>query len=78
MYNLCNLLNEVFHDLLVKETNDFQYLKDEVAFAFLTKVSSHMVTMVNEINNLPRLNVILHGVNIWQRGQSLQEFQPIL
>jgi hypothetical protein len=61
-----------FMTFLVKETGDPQYLKDETTFAFLAKVSSHTVTMVNEINNLPRLNVILYGVKIWQQDPSVQ------
>jgi hypothetical protein len=51
----CNLhdpLEEVICDLLIKETNDFQRLKDEVAFTFPTKVSPHTIAMVDEINNL--------------------------
>jgi hypothetical protein len=64
----CNLhdpLEEVICDLLIKETNDFQRLKDEVAFTFPTKVSPHTIAMVDEINNL-ELNAILHGANIGQ------------
>jgi hypothetical protein len=65
--SLCNLPKEVTHDLLIKNTNNSQCLKNEMTFAFLTKVSSHMqVAMVDEINNLHELNAILHGVNIGQ------------
>ncbi len=40
--SLCNLPKEVTRDLLIKNTNNSQCLKDEMTFAFLTKVSSHM------------------------------------
>jgi hypothetical protein len=61
-----DLLDEESCDLLVDKTNDSQWLKDEMTFALLAKVSSHKVAMVNEINNVPKLDVILHGVNIGQ------------
>jgi hypothetical protein len=41
---------------------------------YLTEVSSHKITMVNEIKNLLALNVILHGVNIGQQGPSRSRF----
>jgi len=33
-------------------------------FALLAKISSHKVAMVDEINNVPKLDAILHQVNI--------------
>jgi len=53
-------------------------LGDETTFAFMVEVLPHMITMVSEINNLPGLNAILHGVNIGQQIPSLQQSQPIL
>jgi len=61
-----DLLDEVSCDLFVDKTSDSQCLKDEMTFAPLAKVSSHKVAMVDEINNVPKLDVILHGVNIGQ------------
>jgi hypothetical protein len=61
--SLHNLSEEAICDLLIKESNDFQRLKDEVTFAFPTKVLPHVIAMVDEINNL-ELNAILHGANI--------------
>jgi hypothetical protein len=61
-----DLLDEVSCDLLVDKTSDSQRLKDEMTFALLAKVSSHKVTMIDEINNVPKLDAILHGVNIGQ------------
>jgi hypothetical protein len=47
-------------------------LKDEVTHLHsLIEISSHMIAMVNEINNLLGLDVILHGVNIGQQGPSV-------
>ncbi len=63
--SLHNLSKEVICDLLIEYTNDFQHLKNEIAFAFPTKVSPHTITMVDEMNNL-ELNAILHGANIGQ------------
>jgi hypothetical protein len=53
-------------------------LGDETTFALMVEVLPHMITMVSEINNLPGLNAILHGVNIGQQTPSLQQSQPIL
>jgi hypothetical protein len=63
--SLHNLLEEVICDLSIKETNDFQCLKDEATIAFPTKVSPHTIAMVNEMNNC-ELNANLHGANIRQ------------
>jgi hypothetical protein len=64
--SVCNLPKEVTHDLLIKNTNNSQCLKDEMTFAFLTKESHMQVAMVDEINNPHELNAILHRVNIGQ------------
>jgi hypothetical protein len=61
-----DVLDEVSCYLLVDKTSDSQCLKDEMTFALLAKVSFHKVAMVDEINNVPKLDVILHGVNIGQ------------
>ncbi len=61
-----HLVDEVSCDLLVDKTSDFQCLKDEMTFALLAKVSSHKVAIVDELNNVPKLDGILHGVNIGQ------------
>jgi hypothetical protein len=53
-------------------------LGDETTFALMVEVLPHMITMVNEINNLLGLNANLHGVNIGQQTPSLQQSQPIL
>jgi hypothetical protein len=37
--------------MLIKETNDYQHLKDEVAFT-LVEISLHMVVVVDKINNI--------------------------
>jgi hypothetical protein len=49
-------------------------LKDDVAFALLTTIFPHIVAMLNEIDNLPKLDTILSGEPIglgnyvsWQR-----------
>jgi hypothetical protein len=57
---LHDLLKKVAHDLLISKNNNSQHSKDEVAFAFLAKISLHKVAMVDEMNNLFRLNAILH------------------
>jgi len=49
---------------MINETNDGQCLKNDASFALLVKVSSHMVIMFDEINNLVRLNVTLQGTAI--------------
>jgi hypothetical protein len=73
---LHDLLEKVACDLLVKKTNYSQHFKDEVAFAFLAKISIHKVTMVDEMNNLSRLNAILHQENIGQQGPLMPQFNP--
>jgi uncharacterized protein with PQ loop repeat len=40
------------YNILIKETNDYQHLKDEVAFTLLVEISLHMVAMVDKINNI--------------------------
>jgi hypothetical protein len=61
-----DLLDEISCDLLVDKTSDSQCLKDVMTFALLAKISSQKVAMVNEINNVPKLDAILHGANIGQ------------
>ncbi len=39
------------YNILIKETNDYQHLKDEVAVALLVEISLHMVAMVDKINS---------------------------
>jgi hypothetical protein len=47
--------------LILKETNEGPCLKDDVTFALLIAISSHMVTILNEIDNLLGLDATLNG-----------------
>jgi hypothetical protein len=62
---------------MIKETNDGQHLKDHRTFAFLVKVSSHTVTILDEINNLTRLNTISQWIPIGLQGQSRPQSKSI-
>jgi hypothetical protein len=62
---------------MINETNDGQCLKNDASFALLVKVSSHMVIMFDEINNLVRLNVTLQGTAIGLWGQSRSQSKSI-
>jgi hypothetical protein len=48
-------------NLTLEETNKGPHSKDDATFALLIAISPHTVTMFNEIDNLPRLDVILNG-----------------
>ncbi len=45
----------------MEETNKGLCLKDDATFALLTAISLHTVIMLNEIDNIPRLDAILNG-----------------
>jgi hypothetical protein len=45
----------------LEEINERSHLKDDVVFALLIAICPHIVAMLNEINNLPRLDTILNG-----------------
>jgi len=45
----------------LEEINARSCLKDDVVFALLTAIFPHTVAMLNEIDNLPRLDTILNG-----------------
>ncbi len=47
--------------MTLEETSKGPCLKDDVAFALLTIISCHTIVMLNEIDNLPRLDAILNG-----------------
>ncbi len=48
-------------NLTLEETKKRPHSKDDVTFAILIAISPHTVTMFNEIDNLPGLDVILNG-----------------
>ncbi len=55
-------------------------MKNDVAFALLTAISLHIITMLNEINNFHGLDVIFNGEPIglgncasWKCGNNIGE-----
>jgi hypothetical protein len=55
-------------NLTLEETSEALRLKYEVAFALLIVVFLHMLVMLNELDNLPRLDTILNGKPIGLRN----------
>jgi hypothetical protein len=55
-----NILNYANGDIVRKNPSGI-LRRCYVAFTLLIVASPHMVTMLNELNNLPRLDVILNG-----------------
>ncbi len=71
-----DLDGEVQQNLIIKETNDGQHLKDDATFALNSKnIVTHLEP--SEINNLVGLNVILQGMPIGLRDQSRLQIKPI-
>jgi len=60
-FNPSNLQPENQANFIVEETNKGLHLKDDVAFTLLIVVCLHIVTMFNELDNLPRLEMIFNG-----------------
>jgi hypothetical protein len=61
VHHLSNFQREDQTDLTLEETSERLRLKDDVAFALLFVISLHIVTMLNEPNNLLELDAILNG-----------------
>jgi hypothetical protein len=62
---------------MIKETNNGQHLKDDRTFAVIAKVSSHTITILDEINSLIGLNAILQGIPIGLQAQSRPQSKSI-
>ncbi len=48
-------------NLTLEEISERPHLKDDVAFTLLIAISPHTVMMLNDIDNLLRLDAILNG-----------------
>jgi len=57
-------------NLTLEETNKGPCLKNDVAFALLIAIFLHIITMLNEINNLLGLDTILNGEPIGLRNHA--------
>jgi hypothetical protein len=55
-------------DFIVEETNKGLHLKDDVAFTLLIVVCLHIIAMFNELDNLPRLEMIFNRKPIGLRN----------
>jgi hypothetical protein len=45
-------LTSLQHKLIIEEIRKEQYLKDDATFAFLVRILTDIIAMLNEINNL--------------------------
>ncbi len=52
-------------------------MKDETTIAFLAKALLHMVAIIDEINNVIKLDVILHEVNISNKVHHYNNFNQL-
>ncbi len=68
-FTISNIQAENQANLTLGETSERPRLKDDATFALLTSISFHTVTMLNETNNLPGLDVILNGEPIGLRNR---------
>jgi hypothetical protein len=64
VHHLSNFKLEDQANLTLEETSERLRLKDDVAFALISIISLHIVTMLNKLDNLLELDAILNGKSI--------------
>ncbi len=72
-FTINNLQAKDWTNLTLEETNKGPHFKDDVAFALLTTISPHTITMFNKIDNIFGLDAILNGRHIRLKNHASQQ-----